>query len=61
MPMSPYTDIPVEHMRARAAEIRQMAQTATTEETRIALLALADRFVALADEHSVDLGGPSCR
>ncbi len=41
-------------LRARAVELRRMAHTATTQETRAALLVLAARFDALADRRAAE-------
>ena len=39
-------------LRTRSGELRQMAQTASTDDVEAALLRLADRFDALADERA---------
>lgn len=57
----PLSERSISGLRARAAELRQMAQTATMEETRLSLLVLAARFDALADKRVVDSGRPSYR
>jgi hypothetical protein len=51
---------PGAYLLERAGELRRMAQAATSEETRVALLQLADRFVAVSDKCAVASGNPSC-
>jgi hypothetical protein len=46
----PLAELSVAELRARAAECRRMAATATTVEARDSLLRLADRYDALADK-----------
>jgi hypothetical protein len=52
----PLSERPSSALRAKAAELRQMARTAKMEETRSALLVLAARFDALADKRVMDCG-----
>ena len=62
--MSPYTamdsvQIPLSlrtssELRARAVQLRRMASTATTADTRASLEALAIRFTALAERREAD-------
>ena len=55
LPFRLQRDIPrIFEQRARAAEMRRMAETATTERIRAALRRLADRFERLADDHGRD-------
>ncbi len=44
------SDRTVDELRSRATELRAMAQTARTADVQAALLTLADRFAALADQ-----------
>jgi hypothetical protein len=44
----------VSQLRARAAELRQMAQTATTADVQSALIVLAKRFESLAAKRSAE-------
>ena len=50
----PLSELTPGELRARAAEMRRMAETATTERIRAALRRLADRFERLADDHGRD-------
>ena len=45
----PLSQRPADDLLAKAAELRQMASTARTEEVMNALLVLADRYAALAE------------
>jgi hypothetical protein len=44
----------VDDLLARAAELRAMAETATTADVMRALLVLADRYVALAEKRHAE-------
>lgn len=46
-------------LRARAMQLWRMASTATTEDTRASLEALANRFTALAERRQADEAGTS--
>jgi hypothetical protein len=46
---------PIHQLRARANELRQMARTAGTADVQASLLALADRFDALANKRAWDI------
>jgi hypothetical protein len=45
----------VSQLRVKADELRRMAQTARTADVQSALVALAERFEALAVQRSVEL------
>jgi hypothetical protein len=51
------TELSVSELRAKATQYRAMAGTATTEAVMTALLRLAERFDALADQRDVDRAG----
>jgi hypothetical protein len=53
---TPLSQQSINQLCERAVELRQMAQTATTEAVRAALLALAARFDALVDKRSAGSG-----
>jgi hypothetical protein len=44
-PFQQLSDLTIDVLRARAAELRTMAQTAKTADVRAALRRLADRFI----------------
>jgi len=52
----PLSKRPISALRSRADELRGMARTASTPQVRDALLRLADRFAALADERAASIG-----
>jgi len=54
-PFVPLSQRPISALRARAVELRQMAQSATTALTRTSLLTLAERFDDLADRRLQDM------
>ena len=48
------SDRTVDELRSLATELRAMARTAGTADVQAALVALADRFAALADQKSAN-------
>jgi len=52
----PLSERAADELLARAAELRLMAETATTADVMQALLTLADRYVALAEKRLVQDG-----
>lgn len=47
-PHIPLSQRAPDELRARATELRAMAATATTDDAKVALLTLADRFLGIA-------------
>jgi hypothetical protein len=58
-PFIPPSQRPVVALRARAGELRRMAQTATSAHTEAALVMLAQRFDALADKRAAERPSPA--
>ena len=48
------SDRPIEELRAKAAEYRRMAETATTEDVRTALQRIAERLDEMADRRKLE-------
>ena len=48
----PLSELTADELRGRAEEMREMAQTASSQEVRQALLRLAERFDRLADDRN---------